>query len=410
MHLLLNISEAFRAVRANLLRTLLTVGVIAFGLTALIGVLTSIEGIRFWFSSSFVRLGTNTFRIENYKSEVRQHGGGRSSTLNRAISYHQASQFQEAFSNRAVVSAVGTGSITAQAKYQGASTQANILLVGSDPQYSQTDNYPLGEGRNLVEADLAGSRSVVVIGDEIRRLLFPQQDPLGKIVFVNSKPYRIVGVFEKVGSQGFLGGDKICLIPATTLQRDFPTENRSFSLHVTVPKVEQLDNLCEEATGVMRKVRRLRPTDKDDFGIIQARAMVEDFMKEMRFITWSATAIALITLFSAAIGLMNNMLVSVTERTREIGVRKALGATKSQIVGQFLTEAVVITQSGGILGILMGILIGNLVGWFLGNSFIVPWGWALGGFILCFFVGILAGIIPARRAAEVDPIESLRYE
>lgn len=409
MHFLLNITEALRAIRANFLRTMMTIFVIAIGLTALIGVLTSIDGIRFWFANSFVRLGANTFRIENYTSTVRD-ASRNNALIHSPIDYFQSKDFKEGFKDKGTVSAVGMASFSAQFKFQSNSTQANILLLGADPEFSQTDNFPIDKGRNLVEADLQGYRNVVVLGADVAKLLFPQLDPIGKTVYVSGKSYRVVGTFESIGSQGMIGGDKTCIIPSTTMLKDFPDPKRSFSLHVNVPDLHTLDEMTFEAVGVMRRVRHQKPLDENDFGIIKVDAILDNFMEDMRFLTWSATAIAIITLFSAAIGLMNNMLVSVTERTREIGVRMALGATRGQLMFQFLTEAVVITQVGGLLGTLMGILFGNLVGWLLGNSFMVPWDWVIGGIALCFVVGVGAGLLPARKASRVDPIESLRYE
>jgi putative ABC transport system permease protein len=410
MLLLLNIVEALRAIRANLLRSLLTILIIAFGLTALIGVLTSIDGIRFWFANSFVRLGTNTFRIENYTTSVRDAGRRDRATVHSPIRYQQGQAFKARLGNTATVSVVGFGSVTAQLEYQGLTTQENNLLLGADAEYSVTDNYEIAQGRNFIPSDLHSARDVILLGAEPARVLFEGGNPLDKAVSANGKSYRVIGVFKKIGSQGVVGGDKIAIIPATTLQKDFPDPKRSFSLHVNAPSVEAIEDLSFEAVGALRAVRRLQPTEPNDFGVIRMEAITDRFMENMRFLTYSATAIAIITLFSAAIGLMNNMLVSVTERTREIGVRKALGATRGNLLLQFLTEAVVITQLGGLLGTLFGILIGNLVGVLLGNTFTVPWDWVIGGSLLCFFVGIVAGIVPARKAAGLDPIESLRYE
>lgn len=410
MLLLSNIIEALRAIRANFLRSMLTILIIAFGLTALIGVLTSIDGIRFWFANSFVRLGTNTFRIENYSTSVRDAGRRDRATFHSPIRFSQGQAFKTRLGDAATVSIVGFGSVSAQLEYQSLNTPENILFLGADAEYAVTDNYEIDLGRNFIPSDLHSARDVILLGAEPARVLFEGNNPLGKSVSANGKSYTVIGTFKKIGSQGVVGGDKVAVIPATTLQKDFPDPKRSFSLHVNAPNVEAIEDLTFEAVGALRAVRHLKPAEPNDFGVIKMEAITDRFMENMRFLTWSATAIAIITLFSAAIGLMNNMLVSVTERTREIGVRKALGATRSNLLLQFLTEAVVITQLGGLLGTLFGILIGNLVGIVLGNSFTVPWDWVIGGSLLCFFVGIVAGIVPARKAAGLDPIESLRYE
>lgn len=384
--------------------------IIAAGLTALIGVLTSIDGIKFWFSNSFVRLGSNTFRIEDYGSTIRRSGNNRKRQSHDPITYSQANEFKDAFDPTAPISIVGSSSFSAVCKYQNKSTQGNILLLGADENYVNTDNYIINAGRNLNSNDIRYARNVILIGFEVANVLFQGTDPISKSIYVDGKAYKIIGTFEEIGSQGLVGGDKICVIPNSTLQKDFPDPTRSFSLHVYVPDVEKLDDQVFEATGLMRRIRHLKPLQEDDFGVLKLEAILGNFMENLRYLTWSATVIALITLMSAAIGLMNIMLVSVTERTREIGLRKALGATKAQIMFQFLTEAAVITQLGGAIGIIVGITLGNLIGYLLGSGFVVPWNWVFLGFGICFVVGMLAGWYPARKAAGLDPIEALRHE
>ncbi|MFN8397906.1 MAG: ABC transporter permease [Bacteroidia bacterium] len=409
MLLFANIIEALRAIRGNLLRTVLTMLIIACGLIALIGVLTSIDGIKFWFSNSFVRLGSNTFRIENYTSTIRSARQGHKDQLHDPITYSQAQTFKRELSPTPV-SIVGMGNFAASCKYLNQSTQGNLQVIGGDENYTTTDNYAILQGRNITSADVRLCHNVIVLGFEVKRVLFPNSDPVGKTVFMDGKAYEVVGVFSEIGATGIAGGDRICLIPNTTMQKDFYEPRRSFSLHVLAKDVESLNEASEDAVGVMRRIRKLKPTEDEDFGIIKMDAIVDNFMENLRYLTWSATLIALITLVSASIGLMNIMLVSVTERTKEIGLRKALGAKPAQIMFQFLTEASVITQLGGILGIGFGVLIGNIVGMLLGSGFMVPWDWVLGGFLICFVVGVTAGYYPARKAARLDPIEALRYE
>lgn len=410
MILFLNIVEALRAIKGNLLRTVLTMLIIAFGLSALIGVLTSIDGIKFWFSNSFVRLGANTFRIENYSTTLRSNKAGNQRQTHKPITYTQALEFKEAFKTQAPVSVVGMGSFAAVCKYQNKSTQGNLQLVGADENYTLTDNYTIATGRDLNVSDVRYARNVIVLGHEVVRVLFPSTSPLQQTVYMDGKAYEVIGTFEEIGAQGMVGGDRISVVPITTLQKDFYKADRSFSLHVYASNVERMEDQIGEAEGVMRRVRKLRATDSEDFGIVKLEAILGNFMENLRYLTWSATLIAMITLVSAAIGLMNIMLVSVTERTKEIGLRKALGATRGQIMFQFLTEASVITQLGGVLGIGFGILVGNIIGWLLGSGFVVPWNWVFGGFMICFVVGVAAGFYPARKAAKLDPIEALRHE
>lgn len=391
-----------------MLRAILTILIIAIGLTALIGVLTAIDGVKYWFSSSFVRIGSNTFRIEDRVTEISSANGKRYRYL--PITYDQASEFKKDFENLAPVSVTAVGNFLGTASYKGERTQNNLLITGGDEQFIFTDNYPLASGRNITISDVKMFRKVVLLGHEVVELLFENQNPIGKRVQVDGNTYEVIGTLSEVGSQGPVGGDKICVIPATTLAEDYPSKRRSYSLHVLSDDIEQLDALTFDAVGIFRRIRGLAPKQPNNFGIIKVEAIIDNLMDNLRYLTWSATVIAIITLFSAAIGLMNIMLVSVTERTREIGVRKAIGAKSSTILFQFLTEAVVITQLGGAFGVLFGILVGNLVGVFLDTSFVIPWNWVGLGFFLCFIVGVVAGIYPARKAAALDPIESLRYE
>jgi putative ABC transport system permease protein len=410
MILILNIVEALRAIRGNMLRTVLTMLIIAVGLSALIGVLTSIDGIKFWFSNSFVRLGANTFRIENYSTTLRSKGGPNQNQMHKPITYGQALAFKEAMKPQAPVGIVAMGSFAAVCKFQNKSTQANLQLVGADENYTLTDNYAIELGRDLNLGDVRYARNVILLGHEVVRVLFPSSNPIHQTVYMDGKGYEVIGTFVEIGAQGMVGGDRISVIPITTLQKDNYKADRTFSLHVYCEDVTQMDDRVSEAEGLMRRIRKLKATETNDFGVTKLEAVLGNFMENLKYLTWSATLIAMITLLSAAIGLMNIMLVSVTERTKEIGLRKALGATRGQIMFQFLTEASVITQLGGVLGIGFGVLVGNIVGWLLGSGFVIPWNWVLGGFMICFVVGVAAGFYPARRAARLDPIEALRHE
>lgn len=405
-----NLKEAVSAVRSNFLRAVLTILIVAFGITSLIGILTAIDGIKFWFANSFTRLGTNTFRIENRVTSIQTSGGSQKRKKFPPITYREALEFKREFGNLAPVSIVGVGNIAAQASYGGRSTQNNLQLFGADEDYLETANYKIDDGRNFTPTDIAQRKSFILIGKDAENQLFPAESALGRRIQISGRSYTVIGTFQKVGSVGLVGGDKICIIPSSTLIDDFPVPRRSFSLQVFVEELDDMETRIVEAGGVMRRLRHLKPREEDNFFVLKVESIIDNLLENLRFLTWGAYAISIITLFSASIGLMNIMLVSVTERTREIGVRKALGGTRRNILQQFLTEAILITQLGGLLGIAFGIGIGNLVGYFLGNEFIVPWNWALVGVGLCLVVGVASGIIPARRAASLDPIESLRHE
>lgn len=406
-----NIREALLSIRANLTRASLTILIIAFGITALIGVLTSIDGLKMWFTNSLSSLGSNTFRIQNRVNQINITGRGSKRVSYRPIRYRDAVKFKEKFQCDCVVSLSVRGTFAAVVKYGTQKTNPNVEFSGVDENYLITVNYKVAEGRSLTKEDIELARKVVVLGWDIKETLFGNSSPVGKTVSISGNHYQVIGYFEKMGSVGMNGGDKIAVAPITTVRSDFEeAQSNSVGISVYTKDPNNMPELITEATGVFRGIRLLKPSDPDNFTISKSDTFVKSLMENLQVLTVSATIIALITLFSAALGLMNIMLVSVTERTREIGVRKALGATRSNIMLQFLIEAIIITQLGGILGVLFGILIGNVVGILLESGFIFPVNWTLLGLALCFAVGLLSGLYPARKAAAVDPIISLRYE
>ncbi|RMG19069.1 MAG: ABC transporter permease [Bacteroidetes bacterium] len=412
MRFFLILYQSLDAIRANLFRAGVTIFIIALGITALAGVLTSIDGIKSGISSSFSSLGSNTFRIRNFVSEVRIGGRHRRDKPKRypPIEYRQAVAFKEVFGNQAIVSITGNGGGINEVKYRSVSTNPNITVIGTDENYLKTARFELAEGRNITAEDNTLARNVVIIGNEIKEKLFEQEPAVGKVVNISGKIYRVIGTFAKMGTTGGRGLDNMAVVPLNTL-RNHRSNMGSLTLNVYVDDPTKIDYYMDEARGNFRLVRNLKPRDPDDFSVMKSDAFVEDLMENLKVLTISAQVIALITLLGASIALLNVMLVSVTERTNEIGLRKALGATRKNILHQFLTEAVVICQLGGILGIVMGLLVGNLLGTILlQGEFVVPWLWIGIGLFACFIVGVASGYYPAWKAARVDPIESLRRE
>lgn len=402
--------ESAKAIRGNITRAILTILVIAFGITALIGVHTSIEGVKWWMTNSLITLGSNTFRIENYSSNLRVHGQGSRAKIFPAITYHEAGEFKKNFTENAIISITASGNFGTIAKYQDKKTDPDLQLIGGDENYLLTVNYKIDKGRNLNEADVENMRNVVILGKIAENKLFPYGSPLDKTVQLNGKSYRVIGTFGEMGSAGMMGGDKICLIPVSTLRKHFNLPGRSFGISVYTDVPGAMEDLITNAKGEFRQTRKLRPSENDNFGIFKSDEIVNSLIDNLAVLTWAAFIIALITLASAAIGVMNIMLVSVTERTREIGIRKATGATRKNILRQFLTEATMICQLGGLVGIIFGVSAGNIVGVLIGTDLIIPWDWVIFGLVICTLVGLFSGVYPAWKAASVDPIESLRYE
>lgn len=405
-----NISEALKSVRSQLLRTTLTVLIISVGIMALVGILTSIDAIKNSISSNFSSMGANTFSINNYGTGIHVGSGGRKAKVFPRISYREALTFKSRFDFPAYVSVSTRASSLATLKYGSEETNPNIFIFGVDENYLITSGYGIEEGRNFSPQDIELGTNTIIIGKTIVDDLFPNESALEKVISIGGKKFTVVGILKPKGSSMGFSGDKNALIPLSTARQEFSQPNPTFLINVTVDRPEMLDPAIGEATASFRMIRGDKPGTESSFEISRSDSMSQMMIENMGVVSISATIIGLITLLGAAIGLMNIMLVSVTERTREIGVRKAIGASSETIRNQFLVEAIVICQLGGIFGIVLGIVIGNAVGSLMGADFIIPWDWMLIAFALCFVVGLASGFYPAYKASELDPIEALRYE
>lgn len=404
-----NIRVAFKAIRSNRVRAALTMAIIAFGIMALVGILTAIDGLKSTLTTQFTMMGANTFSITSRSLRVTV-GSSHYRTKNHShITYREAMEFKQRFNEPAWVSVSFNASGLAEYRFRSNKTNPNITVIGSDENYLSIAGEELESGRNFSQDDLMGSRHVVIIGQELVRFLFSGVDPLGQEISLPGLKLTVIGVMKSKGSS-VMGSDRNTIIPVTTARQYFSRPNITYNIGVKPYKSVSLDMMASEAEGVFRIVRNLDPRDESDFNIQKSDSIIAILLDNIKYVTLAATIIGLITLFGAAVGLMNIMLVSVTERTREIGVRKALGARKSVIRQQFLYESVIIGQMGGLFGILAGIAIGNLVSLGMGSSFTIPWVWVIGGVLACFIVGIASGYFPAVKASAVDPIEALRYE
>ncbi len=407
-----NVKLAFGSIKANLLRTTLTALIIAIGITALVGILTSIDGMESSIKNNFASMGANSFSIRNRgASGIRIGNSGSRPKTYEKIEFEEAHKFKEQFNfPNSETSLSFAVTFASSVKSANEKTNPNITVMAADANYLSTAGYKIEKGRNFNETEEQEAHSVVLIGKEITDKLFSKVNPVGQSISIGSERLKVIGVLAEKGSSFGFGGDKICIVPLLKGKQYNQNSNASYTVTVKVEDSRLLDAAIAQSIAKFRNIRKLNTKQEDNFEITQSDSLANSLISNLSFISIAGIIIGVITLIGASIGLMNIMLVSVTERTREIGIRKAIGAKVSVIRRQFLIEAIVICQLGGIAGIIFGIVIGNLTSIFIGGSFIIPWKWMSIGYALCFIVGLISGIYPAIKASKLDPVEALRYE
>jgi putative ABC transport system permease protein len=417
---------AYRTVLANRLRSGLTVAIIAFGIMALVGIKTAITAMQQKFLESFSSMGANGFTIRykeprirfgDDRGEIRKEQKGqrkeRKSNTGKPITRQQAEEFKSTFDFPAKVCINLFGSRDAVVSYGSKKTNPTTRVYGSDENFVDQNGFTMSYGRGLNDLDVSSGRNVCLVGSEIAKTLFGgnAEKAMEQIIRVNNIPFRVVGVLGEKGSSLGFSWDNVIVTSYRNVQRFFNSNpNSSFNIQIKVEDLKYMDAAIGEATAKFRSIRKMSTTETENFVIDKSDSFVEMLLDQLGYLTGAALVIGFITLTGAAIGLMNIMLVAVTERTKEIGLIKAIGGKQVNVRQQFLFEAIIISIMGALFGVILGVIVGNGFSIFLNTGFVVPWDWMILGILICTLVGLLAGLYPAYKASRLNPIEALRYE
>lgn len=417
---------AFRTVKSNKLRTGLTVTIIAFGIMALVGIITAIKAMNQKFSESFSSMGANGFTIR-FKQRNMNFGSNRGdgltvskkgkkekqSNLNKVITKDEAEYFVNNFRFPGATAGISIfGGRSNIFSFNQKKTNPNVSLLAGDENYLELNSFKIQYGRNLTASEIKGGQNLCLLGLDVAKLFFGEalERGVNTTININNIPYKVVGILEGKGSTFGFSRDNMAIISYNNWSRNFGNAKASYMLAVKVNDIKQLDAAMGEAESLFRSIRKNGITEASNFALDRSDSAVQTAMNVLRYIRWAAIVIGIITLLGAAIGLMNIMLVSVSERTKEVGLVKALGGKRSSVKTQFLLEAIIISVLGALLGIILGVIVGNTFSLVLSTGFVVPWDWVLYGIVICTIVGLVAGIYPAVKAGRLNPIEALRYE
>lgn len=418
---------SWKNIYSNKIRTAITVIIIALGIFALILIITAIKAASNSLTDSFSTMGSNAFSIRYRERNInfghrqqastvkssKKNLSERKSNMGIPIDYAEATLFKERFFfPHAKVSLALRGASGVVVNTNVKKTTPEVNVFGSDENYLELNGFNIAYGRNFTAPEITSGMSVCMIGSGVAAALFPDNNAkaIDAVIRVDHLSYRVVAVLADKGSSAFFNTSKIVVIPLNNLRKFSAAQNTSYNIAVKVDDLNKMNLCIGEATATFRSIRKLNVKDADNFYIDKSDSIAEALLTNLGFLEKGTIGIAFITLIAAAIGLMNIMLVAVNERTKEIGLAKALGATRRTIQSQFLFESVLISLMGAVVGIVSGVVLGNVVAILLHTGFVIPWGWVIIGVFVCFAVGLLAGLYPAYKASKMDPIIALRYE
>ncbi|HZJ37081.1 MAG TPA: ABC transporter permease [Gillisia sp.] len=406
-----NIRIAFDSIKSQVLRTTLTVLIIAIGITALVGILSAVSALENTISSDFASMGSNTFNLQRYEFTTQTRGGGEREKINPIINYREVRKFKELYSFPKTQTSISfTGTSNAEVKYESEKTDPEVSVLGVNEFFLANSGLNLEEGREFNYFDIQNNNNVAILGADFADGLFKNTSPINKTISVRGVKFTVIGILESKGSTFGNNQDLRVLIPVELARSIFTQPDINYNISVRVGDKEMMEGAQSEAIITFRNIRRLNPVEENNFGIEKSDDLINRIFTITGYLNLAAWIISIITIFGSSIALMNIMLVSVSERTREIGIRKALGAKRSTIATQFFMETLIIGQIGGLVGIILGIFIGMGVSAAADFDFVTPWKaiiWATG---ITLLVAILAGSYPANKAAKQNPIESLHYE
>lgn len=406
-----NIRIALDAIKSQALRTFLTVMIISIGITALVSILSVVTALKNTLSKDFASMGSNTFNLTRWDSEFRAQGSGEVEKVNPQITYAQATKFKEDFALPYVQTSLSFfASSTAEVKYLNEKTDPEVSILGVDENYLSNSGLEVVKGRNFYPTDIRNNVNVCILGSSFENKLLKDINPIDKTISIRGAKFKVIGVLKEKGSTFGNNQDNRVLIPIQLARSLYSLPDLNYSISVRVNKEGILDATIDDAIIAFRNIRSLSPVEENDFGISRSDDLINRIGNITGVLGFIGFIIGAITIFGSSIALLNIMLVSVTERTREIGIRKALGAKRKSIVAQFFVETMLVAQIGAFVGILLGITLGYFISKAINFDFIIPWGAIIAAVIISAFVALLSGLYPAIKASKLDPVEALRYE